>query len=361
LIYRLVFENLKHRPVRTIISALLIGGQVAVILTLVGVSRGTLEGMAQRSRGTGADIIVRPPDSSVFGFGSSMPEGLVEVIAKMDHVAQATGALVHPTGGFDSITGIHLDEFNRMSGGLKFLEGGPFQAPDDIVVDRVFAQQRNLHPGDRFSFGHTWRVTGVVEEGKLSRTFADIRALQDIFAENGKISMVYVKLDDPAHLKSVVAALEARLPGYKIYPMEEFVSLFTVSGAPLLEGFTRVVIGVAALGGFLVVLQSMYMAVLERTREIGILKAMGASPGYIMSILLREAAVLALAGTALGIAMTYGTRELMAALAPNFPQAIVPDWYPWAALIALGGALAGALYPGLKAARQDAIEALAYD
>ena len=109
------------------------------------------------------------------------------------------------------------------------------------------------------------------------------------------------------------------------------------------------------------VLQSMYMAVLERTREIGILKAMGASPGYIMGILLREAAVLGLVGTGVGILMTYGTRELMEVFAPNFPQAIVPDWYPWAALIALGGSLVGALYPGLKAARQDAIEALAYD
>jgi putative ABC transport system permease protein len=361
LIYRLVLENLRHRPVRTTISALLIGGQVAVMLTLVGVSRGTLAGMAARTRGTGADIIVRPPDSSVFGFGSNMPEALVGAVRELEHVTQATGVLVHPIGGFDSITGIDVEEFSRMSGGLVFLEGGPFAAPEDIVVDRVFARQRQLHPGDSLNFGHQWRVTGVVEEGKLSRTFADIAAIQDIFAENGKISMVYVKLDDPVNAGAVVDALEERLPTYKVYPMEEFVSLFTVSGAPLLEGFTRVVIGVAALGGFLVVLQSMYMAVLERTREIGILKAMGASPGYIMGILLREAVVLALAGTVLGILMTYGTRELMALFAPNFPQAIVPDWYPWAALIALAGALIGALYPGLKAARQDAIEALAYD
>lgn len=361
MIYRLVLENLKHRPVRTLISALLIGGQVTVILTLVGVSRGTLEGMAARSKGTGADIVVRPPDSSVFGFGSNIPEGITGLVRGMEHVAQATGVLVHPIGGFDSITGIHLGEFTQMSGGLTYLEGGPFENSDDIVIDRVFAKQRNLHPGDTFDFGHLWHVTGVVEEGKLSRTFADITALQDIFAENGKITMVYVKLDDPANVQAVVAALGQRLKDYKIYPMEEFVSLFTVTGAPLLEGFTQVVIGVAALGGFLVVLQSMYMAVLERTREIGILKSMGASPGYILGILLREAAVLAIAGTVLGILMTYGTRALMAAFAPNFPQAIVPDWYPWAALIALGGSLIGAIYPGLKAARQDAIEALAYD
>jgi putative ABC transport system permease protein len=75
----------------------------------------------------------------------------------------------------------------------------------------------------------------------------------------------------------------------------------------------------------------------------------------------RETVVLALLGTAAGIGMAYGTRELLKIFAPAFPQMIVPDWYPWGALIALSGALLGSIYPGLKAARQDAIEALAYD
>jgi putative ABC transport system permease protein len=59
--------------------------------------------------------------------------------------------------------------------------------------------------------------------------------------------------------------------------------------------------------------------------------------------------------------MTYGTRSLMAIFAPSMPQEIVTDWYPLATAIALGGSIVGALYPGLRAARQDAIEALAYD
>lgn len=361
MIHRLVLENLKHRPVRTLLSAILIGGQVTVMLTLVGVSRGTLESMAERTRGTGADIIVRPTDSAALGFGSTMPAAIVDFVRKQPHVALATGALVHPVGGLDSITGIDMAEFAQMSGGLKFLEGGPFQKQDDLVVDRIFAGQKKLSVGETFNFGHAWKITGIVEEGKLSRTFADIGALQDIFAESNKVSMVYVKLDDPANTTATVAALKELLPDYNIYAMEEFVSLFTVSSVPLLENFTKIVIAITAIGGFLVVFQSMYMAVLERTREIGILKAMGATPAYIVGILLREAAVLALAGTFIGILMTYGTRALMAAFAPNFPQMIVPDWYLTAALIAVGGSLLGAMYPGWKAARQDAIEALAYD
>lgn len=361
MIHRLIFENLKHRPVRTLLSVVLIGAQVTMILALVGVSRGVLGNMSRRAKGTGADIIVRPPDSSVLSFSSNMPEGVVRAVREMEHVTLATSALVHPISNFDSITGIHFDEFNQMSGGLVFTDGKAVSGPDDMVVDRVFAQRRNLKPGDTFPFGHDWRITGVVEEGKLSATFADIAALQDIFGESGKISMVYVKVDDQRNIQPVIAALETRLPEYKIYSMEEFTSLFTVNSVPYLEGFIRVVIAIAAMVGFLVVFLSMYMAVLERTREIGILKAMGASPGYILGILLRETVVLAAIGTLLGIGMAYGTRALMAAVNPSMPQEIVPDWYLNVAAISLGGSLIGALYPGMKAAKQDAIEALAYD
>ncbi len=105
----------------------------------------------------------------------------------------------------------------------------------------------------------------------------------------------------------------------------------------------------------------MYTAVLERTREIGILKALGASPGYILGILLRETVLLAIAGTIAGILMSYGARWLMQMLVPMFTTSIVPGWWPYAGLIALIGSLIGALYPGFKAARQDPIEALAYD
>jgi putative ABC transport system permease protein len=361
LIQRLVFENFKHRPVRTVLSAVAIGVQVTMILTLVGVSRGVLGDMATRSKGTGADVLVRPANSSIIGSSGNMREKVVELIRKEPHVEQATASLVQPIGNFDSIAGIHLDEFNRMSGGLRYIKGGPFQGPDDLVVDEVFARQRKLKVGDKIEFGPTWRVTGIVEQGKLSRTFADIEALQDKYSAHGYVNWIYVKADDPANIPAVIEELKQKLPDNKIYSMEELSSLFSVDSVPLLKRFTNVVIGLAVVVGFLVVGLSMYTAVLERTREIGILKALGASPGYIVGILMRETVLLAIFGTILGIGMTYGSRALMGVFAPSMPQVIVPDWYLAAASISLIGAILGALYPGLKAARQDAIEALAYD
>ena len=361
MIYRLVFENLKHRPVRTLLSIFAIGVEVTLILTLVGVSHGVLDDMKARSKGTGADIIVRPPDSSGFTFSLTMPEKVVNKIREHPHVALATGTFVKYIDSFNSITGIHLDEFNAMSGGLKLIKGNVFQHPDDLLVDEVLAKKSHLQPGDSIDFAHTWRVAGIVEQGKLSRTFADISALQDLYSGNNKVSAIYVKLDNPANTNAVKDDLLKELPTYKVDSIEEFVSLFSTNSVPYIEAFTQVVIGIAVLIGFLVVCLSMYTAVLERTREIGILKALGASPGYIVGILLRETVMLALVGTAVGILMTYGTRSLLGVFAVSFPQEIVPSWYLPVTAIALAGAIVGALYPGLRAARQDAIEALAYD
>jgi putative ABC transport system permease protein len=373
LIHRLVFENLKHRPVRTLFSAIAIGVSVTMMLTLEGLSAGVLGDIKERSHGTGADILIRPPHSTVFSNSANMKLGekIVALVRSRPHVAVATGTLVQSTGAaFDNITGIHLDEFNQLSGGFHPSEGASFQRPEDLMVDEDYAQAHNLHVGSTINLGRIWHVCAIVESGKMSQKFAQIEPLREMYGEPGEVSVIYVKVDNPANIESVKADLSATLnpdqensdqDGYKIYTMQEFLAQVNVNNYPLFNDFTRVVIGVAAIWGLLVVFQTMYTAVLERTREIGILKALGASPGYILGILLREAILLAVAGTIAGILMTYGTQALMHIFARTLRQAIVPDWWWRAALISLAGAVVGALYPGLKAARQDAIEALAYD
>ena len=332
-----------------------------MILTLVGVSEGVLGDMAARSRGTGADILVRPPGSSVLAFSGDMDQRIVALVRKEPHVVSATGTKVQSIGNFDSITGIDLDEFNSMSGGLHYLEGGPFKGPDDILIDDVYAGAHKLHAGSTLDLGLKWRVAGVVESGKLSHLFAPIEPLQQKYAATGKVSVVYVKLDNPSNLAAVIESLKMKLTDYKVFSVDEFVSLISVNSVPLLKSFTNVVVGIAVIGGLFIVFLTMYTAVLERTREIGILKALGASPGYVMSILMRETFVLAVIGAIAGILMSYGTQWVMRTFVPTMPMMIVYRWWPLAAIIALSGSLIGAIYPGLKAAKQDAIEALAYD
>lgn len=356
---------------RTLLSAVAIGVGITLILSLVNVSAGMLGDIADRSRGTGADIMIRPPDSSIISAssGSTMPEKIVDLVRAQSHVALATGSFVQLVGPLDSVAGINLDEFNRLSGGFHYLEGGPFKKPDtvepdgvyDLVLDEVEAKAQHAHPGQIITQGRKWRVSGVVDSGKMSRMFADIQTLQDIYSAPGRISVVWVKADDPANITAVQTELKAILKDYHVYTMDEITSLATADNIPILKRFTYVVIGIAGVIGFLFVFLSMYTAVLERTREIGILKALGASPGYILDMLLRETVLLAIGGAIAGILMSYGSKALMDRFVPNMPMVIVKSWWKWAVLIALAGSVVGALGPGLKAARQDAIEALSYD
>jgi putative ABC transport system permease protein len=360
---RLVFENLKHRPVRTALSVVGIGVSVAMVLTLVGVSQGMLQESVRQKRGTGADIMIRPPGSALIGFSSDMKAGVVNLVREYPEVALATGTLVVPTGNVDSVTGVNLDEFGLLSGGFRYIEGGPFKNPDDVIIDEVMSKTKKLHVGDTFKnmLNRDWHICGVVESGKLARVFLPLPLLQDLAGRTNYVTVVYVKLKNPAQTDPVVKAFHERLPDYKLYSMEEFASLLSIDNIPMLRTFIDVVIGLGIIFGSVSVSLAMYTAVLERTREIGILKALGASPAYILRILLMETALLGVIGSLVGIAFTYGTRSMMNTFVPSMTTVIVPELWPIAICIAVTGALIGAIYPGLKAAKQDAIEAIAYD
>src|SRR5215469_7860803 len=152
---KLVFENLRQRPVRTGLSVLAIGVEVAMMLTLVGVSYGTLHEAARRARGVGADLLVRPPASSIISLSTSpMPEKLVAFLMKQPHITLATGTMGQPLGGFDVLTGIDLAQFNRLSGGFRFLKGGPFVNDDDVIVDEYYAREKKLSVGSTITLAN---------------------------------------------------------------------------------------------------------------------------------------------------------------------------------------------------------------
>lgn len=365
MILKLVWENVRHRPVRTMLSVLLIAVPVTLILTLIGMSRGFLDDSAKRAEGVGADILFRPPDSALLSFsGAPMPDKFVDVLAKEPHVVSATGVVMQQIGGtFDSVNGIDPAGFERLSGPFTYYEGHGLEKPDDLLIDQYYADQRHVHVGQKLNvLNRQWDVTGVVEPGKLAHLFVELPTLQQLVGATGKVSAIYIRLDNPANTAMVIDQLKAKYDTYKLYSMKELESSYSVSNIPLLSGFINAVMGIGVVIGFAVVSLSMYMAVLQRTREIGILKSLGASKGFVLGIVLAEAFALGFGGTIMGIVFSFGTRAILHAVMPaSLPQAIVPTWWPIAGLIAMGAALLGALYPGMIAVRQDPIEALAYE
>ena len=338
-----------------------------MILTLVGLSHGMIDEAQRRQRGIGADIAIKPGSTSVMSFGGvTLPDKLVDYFRKQPYVAMATGSATHSISGlFESASGVNLDELSAMSGGMQFIEGGPFKEPSDIIVDERYARMKDLKLGGTLRlWDRDWKVCGIVEPGKLARVLLPLAVVQELAAAPGKLSQIFIKLKDPSKTEEIAKALKAdqQLSSFQIYSIEELVSLFSIDNAPGLKPFISVVIGLGVVVGFLVVLLSMYTAVLERTREIGILKALGAAPAYILGMLLRETAILAAVGAVAGILLSFATQWAMNTFgSPALVQKMVPEWWPYTTAIAMGGALAGTIYPAMKAVKHDALEALSYD
>ncbi|WP_238325936.1 ABC transporter permease [Bryobacter aggregatus] len=364
---KLVLENLKHRPIRTLLVVFAIAIQVNLMLTLVGMSHGMLSDFQERSRGVGADIIVRPTNSSILQMSApSIKEAMVPYLRQQPHITDALGVTIHNMEGFlNSVTGIDIKRFNEFSGGFRFEEGGPWKNPNDVIVDEHYASQRKLHVnGPVTMMNKQWNVVGIVGSGKMSHVFMPIDVLQDLTSNSGKFSQIYLKVDDPKNVEEIVEQLKQlpALKDYPIYSMQAFTSLISIDNAPGLRPFLNVIVGLSIIVGFLVVFLSLYTAVLERTREIGILKSLGATPFYIIQLLFRETILLSILGGIMGIGLSYGSQWLIRTLVPaSLQMQIVYDWWPISTAVAIGASLIGALYPGYKAARQDAIEALAYE
>ncbi|MDE3194945.1 MAG: ABC transporter permease [Acidobacteriota bacterium] len=343
---------------------LLIAVPVTLILTLIGLANGYTEESRKRQAGVGADIRMTAPGANALSFSAaSIPEKLVAVVAAEPHVREAVGTVIQPIQGWDFAVGIDPVTFDRMSGGFIFDSGRTFQGPDDILVDTWYAEQRHVQVGSTLNlWNHNWRVVGIVEPGKLGHIFVQKKPLQEYEGIGEKVSQIYIKVDNPANTGSLVEYLKNKYDRYGVLSMAELASLISVDNVPYLKPFLNVIIGIGVVIAFFVVSLSMYMAVLQRTREIGILKSLGAENKFVMGLILSEAFFMGLGGTIIGILLSYGTQYAIHAVMPaSLPQAIVYSWWPRAGAVAMGAALLGALYPGMMAVRQDPIEALAYE
>jgi putative ABC transport system permease protein len=321
-----------------------------------------------RTAGIGADVIVQPPGSSFLAGISGAPVSvkIADVLRGMPHVKVVSPVYwqIATGGGLEVIDGIDLATFENLGGRFQYLKGGPFQGPDDVLVDDFIARQRRVKVGDTMElFNHKFRICGIVENGRGARKFVPIDTMQDLLGGKDKASVFYVKLDDTVNADAVVAAVKAQ-PGmekYSVLSTPEYLSMMTPSHLPGFRPFIGVVIGVSLVIGFLVIFQSMYTAVMERTREIGILKSMGASKFYIVNVVLRETVLLAITGILVGIAVSMLARIGIQHRWPLVHIDSSPDWIIRATMVALVGATIGSIYPAYKAAQKDPIDALAYE
>jgi putative ABC transport system permease protein len=368
MINKMVVANLVQRPMRSLISISAVALEVILILLIVAFFYGQLNGSKASQLGVGADIMVQPPGSSnlVGVTGAPMPVKVGEVLRSLPHVMVAAPVIweltTKPT--LEIIYGIDLDSYNSIAPSFHFLSGGPFQGPYDVIVDDYLADSKHLKVGDSIQIlNHNFRICGIVEHGKGARKFLPLATMQDLIGTPGHASVFYIKVDNPDNVDTVIKEIK-QVPGmqdYSVRSMQEYLSMMTPESLPGFATAIRIVVAIAMIIGFMVIFQSMYTAVMERTREIGILKSLGASKLYIVNVIVRETMLLALVGILTGTIVSLVARHIILMELPTQRLFWSAGWVGRATLIALTGSVLGALYPAFKAAQKDPIDALAYE
>jgi putative ABC transport system permease protein len=362
----LIARNLLHRPMRTFIGVMAVAVEVALVVLIVGLTSGLLSETAKRIEGIGADVMVQPPAASVFlGFsGAPMPIKIAALLKKQKYVQSVAPVLLqfNSAGGVEVVYGIDRESFHAVSGGFVFIHGHDMEGPDDLIVDDLAAKAKKIKVGDTYNLlNHDWHVAAIIEHGKGARLFVPLTTLQDLVGAHDKASIFLLRCTRPEHTPDVIEELRHALSGYTVHPLKDWLSMMTATNIPGLQTFIHAMIGLAVAIGLLVIFLTMYTTVIERTRDIGVLKSLGADRSFIIRALISESTALCIIGIAAGVGLSYLVRAAFLAGFPTLSILITPGWILRAAAIALGGAILGASYPAWMASRKDPVEALSYD
>lgn len=360
----LIWANFRSRPIRSILSASAVALQVFLLMFMTGLVDGMLREWSQRMVGIGAHLMVQPPGSSPFiSFNrASLPEREARRLRRIDGVQVVSPTMTVPnTRGISIIYAIDFESYNELGDGFRFVAGGPYEGDFDVIVDDLKAETAGLQVGDAVELlERQWRVTGIVERGRGARYFIPLDTAQRELNLRGFVSMFLIGVEEEGLVEEVRGKVSAALPRRKVRKMDEYLSLMIPGNVPLIEPFTNSIIFIGLVITFLVVLLSMYTIVLERTREIGILKALGASRWEIAGLMVKEALLVGLVGIVAGVAVSFGFREIFLSARPTMTVDLTQIWILRATLLALTACVLGSLYPALRAAGLDAVEALGY-
>jgi len=364
----LVFSNMLHRPARTLVSVVGIGVGVLLIILTVGMANGSLRERAKREADVGAEIMVRASGS--LGLSGSeaprLPVTLVDDIGKIDGVARAVGVIQTSTQAEDTntgsrlIEGVELDKYAAVSG-LTIVKGEAFKpGTDEAVCDSAFLAQRNGNIGDKLKmYDRDFTITGTYEPSVGARVKIPLDTMQAQLGGEGKVTSILVKLRSGVSSDDIAQLIHDRFPETQVLLTRDIEELY-MQGIPALNVFLNVVIGVAGFVSALIILLTMYTTVTERTRQIGVLKSLGMSNLNIGWTIVQEALLIGLGGMVFGVIATLILKAVLTKWTTLTVQ-IDPSIIASIVVVGLISSVIGALYPGMRAAKLDAVEALSYE
>jgi len=389
----LIAANISQRPLRTAISIVGVALGVILVTLFVGLARGMMRNAVERQSNVDAEVRFFPSgdvtlagnplmlparyaDAILHGVQPTAEDPDIEPKPPISGVAAASAVGEYVQGsvagiGFEMVDGLDYASFINtthltLAKGRGLSDGRTPGSEYEAIVDHYYADSAKdiggnpVQLGSKITvLGHDFTVVGIYEPSVLARVKIPLHTMQQLLGGVENCTYVMVKCERPELADNVIEQLRHYYPGNRVISTSEIPALYSQGLGPV-EVFLDVVIGLGLVISMLVILLAMYTTIIERTREIGILKSLGASKRFIVMTIEKEAALISAMGVALGfVAAVIGKVWLEANT--RLMIDLEPKWLMIAALIGVLGGIIGAIYPALRAANLDPVEAISYD
>ena len=403
--FRLPLANILHHKLSSVLSAMGVAIGICMLVTLTGLSRGTLQEIAQRWEAVDADVIVFPGvfTGDVANLSAlSLPDRYVDTIAEkhpdeVDRVVPVNIWSMKLGGQSQMVVGIDPEDMPVVLGGREVRRGrlfdpegsfarwirqrvaaGPREGRDvlvidaneladpahnglEMVIDSRLAEAGRYEVGQAVSAaGHTWTIVGIVPAGGLARVYIPRRTAQWLFVDPAlqRSTLMFVQLGENLNHRAVAENISESI-GQKVLPLASYRTMLT-DRYRMIYTYVDIVNGIALVIAFLFTMVVLYTMVIQRTRDLAILKSAGASRTFLVAQVLTEGLILSLVGAAAGIALAplaeWGLEE------HTLLSVSITGGTIWLAVgVAIGGALLSGLYPAWRATRVDMLSALAME
>lgn len=398
----LPLANILHYKLRSALSSLGIGIGICMLITLSGLSRGSLNEVAGRWESVDADLMIFPRgwgENASLTVGSGLSDNYARKILTehgdiVERVVPVFLWQMKLAGQNQTVAGVDPNDWWTLTGGRRLIQGRLFD-PDnrfakwierklldppaesdglieiaeadlahsehnglEIVIDTRLAKAGGFRLNQTvFTANHHWKIVGIVPAGVMTRLFMPRRTAQFLFGDGSitKSTLMFVKLSGGVDIGTATGTLK-RI-GLDVIPLDRYRGML-IENFGIMYLYVDTVNAVSLVIAFLFVMITLYTMVLQRTREIAILKANGASNFFLLRQVLGESVLLTAAGTAAGIGMSFLAGFAIETLKPLLTVTITWQWLALAAAAGAAGAVLSALYPAWLATRVDIAAAL---